>query len=200
MSASNLDSALSATLADRQLLDHPFYRRWDAGRVSSSELAAYAAQYRHFERYLPGFLARLVAGLLPGEARDLIAANLADEVGDPIPHVELFERFAAAVGAKEEVPSLATSGLIATYDELAGRGARAGLAGFVAYESHAAGIARRKADGLRRHHGLGDGAVSFWEHHADVDARHGMWARRSLGRTTDTPERLLDAVRRTADA
>ena len=47
-------------------------------------------------------------------------------------HVELFERFTAAVGAKEEVQSRATSGLIATYDELAGRGARSGLAGFVA--------------------------------------------------------------------
>jgi pyrroloquinoline quinone (PQQ) biosynthesis protein C len=46
------------------------------------------------------------------------------------------------------------------------------LAGFVAYESQATDNTRRKADGLRRHHGLSDETVSFWDHHANVDARH----------------------------
>jgi hypothetical protein len=42
--------------------------------------------------------------------------------------------------------------------------------------------------------------VSFWEHHADVDARHGTWAREALRCSTDTPESLIDAVRLIADA
>jgi pyrroloquinoline-quinone synthase len=200
MTVSDLDSALSAGLVDRRLLDHPFYRRWEAGEVSLVELTAYAGQYRHFERYLPGFLGRLIAGLPRGQAFDLIAANLADEEGDPVPHVDLFERFATAVGAGQDAASPATRALLSTYDELMGEGVLAGLAGFVAYESQAAEIAHRKADGLRRHYGLDDHAVSFWEHHADVDARHGTWARDALERCTDTPECLIDAVRLAADA
>ena len=90
--------------------------------------------------------------------------------------------------------------LLSAYDELVGQGVLAGLAGFVAYESQAAEIARRKADGLRSHHGLDDQAVSFWEHHADVDARHGTWAQGALGLCTDEPECLVDAARRAADA
>ncbi len=200
MTPSDLDSALSAALADRRLLDHPFYRRWEAGEISRAELAAYAGQYRHFERYLPAFLARLVAGLPRGEALDLVAANLADEEGDPVPHVELFEQFARAVGSGEDAASPATRALLATYEELLGQGVLSGLAGFVAYESQSAEIARRKADGLRSHHGLDDHAVSFWEHHAEVDARHGTWARSALGLCSDKPERLVDAIRRAADA
>jgi pyrroloquinoline-quinone synthase len=200
MTVSDLDSALSAALVDRRLLDHPFYRRWEAGEVSLAELTAYAGQYRHFERYLPGFLGRLVAGLPRGQAFDLVAANLADEEGDPVPHVELFERFASAVGAGEDAASPATRALLTVYGELVGQGVLAGLAGFVAYESQAAEIARRKADGLRIHHGLDDQGVSFWEHHADVDARHGTWAQSALGLCSDRPECVVDAVRRAADA
>ena len=100
-----LDRALAAALADRQLLDHPFYRRWEAGQVSMAELAAYAAQYRYFERYLPRFLSQLTHALPEGPARDLVAANLADEQGDPIPHAELFEQFAGAVAAGDDAPS-----------------------------------------------------------------------------------------------
>ena len=73
------------------------------------ELAEYASQYRHFERFLPGFLGALVARLPKGHGRDLVAANLADELGDPLSHVELFERFAGALGARESAPSPAMS-------------------------------------------------------------------------------------------
>jgi pyrroloquinoline-quinone synthase len=191
---------IAAVLADRRLLHHPFYRRWEKGEVSIEELAAYAAQYRHFEAYLPGFLEALVGGLPAGTAKDLVAANLADEMGDPIPHIELFERFAAATGAEPEVPSLATSDLLATYRELLGESPVAALAGFVAYESQASDVARTKAEGLRRHHGFDDHAASFWQHHADVDARHAEWAWSALDDLADAPAQITAAVQRAADA
>src|SRR5579859_5588324 len=180
MRAPDLGVVLTSVLADRRLLDHPFYRRWERGEVSTTELAAYAAQYRHFEGYLPIFLARLVARLPEGPGRDLLAANLADEEGDPIPHLELFESFATAVGAKVETASPATADLLETYEQLLGQGPLAALAGFVAYESQSSDIAARKAEGLRRYHGLDDRQVSFWEHHAAVDARHGDWAQGAM--------------------
>ena len=66
MSTSSTSSLVRAALAGRRLLEHPFYRRWEAGEVSMGELADYAAQYCHFEDYLPGFLTTLVASLPEG--------------------------------------------------------------------------------------------------------------------------------------
>lgn len=200
MDNSELGRVLAATLADRRLVTHPFYRRWEAGEVSMPELASYAAQYRYFERFLPGFLCRLTDALAAGPARDLVAANLADEQGDPAPHVELFEQFAEAVGAGPEAASPATTGLLGTYDDLLGCGPVSGLAGFVAYESQAAEIAQRKADGLRRQYQLSDSGVRFWDHHARVDVRHDAWAREALATSVSVDCAIGSDLRRAADA
>ncbi|HXW31468.1 MAG TPA: hypothetical protein VEJ21_00145, partial [Acidimicrobiales bacterium] len=76
-------------LADRRLLAHPFYRRWEAGELSGSELAAYAAQYRHFEAALPELLETVIQALPSGPARRAVEANLADERGVPAAHLSL---------------------------------------------------------------------------------------------------------------
>ncbi|HUZ44586.1 MAG TPA: iron-containing redox enzyme family protein [Acidimicrobiales bacterium] len=191
---------ISAALDDRRLLEHPFYRRWERGEVSVEELGDYAAQYRHFEAYLPGFLARLVAGLPEGEARDLVAANLADELGDPVAHTELFERFAGALGAGPADISPAMASLLSTYERLLADGPAAALAGFIAYESQSAQVARSKAEGLRSHYGMSGAAVSFWDHHAEVDVRHGAWAWDALSSLTGAPEDLVPALRAGAEA
>jgi len=200
MTSSGLDTVIADGLNGRWLLDHPFYQRWERGKVSMGELGAYAAQYRHFEAYLPAFLTKLVGELTDGEARDLIAANLADEQGNPIAHIQLFERFADAVGAPDEAPSPAAAALVSTYAELFEDGPVAALAGFVAYESQASAIARRKADGLRQHYGLSDLGVSFWEHHADVDTAHAAWAQRAVAACAAQPDDLVPSIRRSADA
>ena len=105
MTPDQLEASLRAALVDRQLLDHPFYRRWEAGTLSEGELAAYAEQYRHIERELPVTLAAIAAALPPGRARELVEANLADELGSPEPHAELFESFAGPAGAAADAPA-----------------------------------------------------------------------------------------------
>lgn len=196
MTLTDIDRALDG----RRLLDHPFYRRWAVGAVSCDELGAYAAHNRFFERYLPGFLSELAEGLHDGPARDLVLGNLADEQGDPVPHAELFERFAMSVQAKEDAASAATTALLNTYGDLLRRGPVPALAGFVAYESQAADIAKSKAAGLRRHYGLGDFAVSFWDHHARVDVTHGAWANEALNSAAGGDVDLYSYIRLAADA
>jgi pyrroloquinoline-quinone synthase len=200
MNRSGVDRIVTLSLADRLLLDHSFYRRWERGEVSIAELANYASQYRHFENYLPKFLERLVVALPEGDSRELVSANLADEMGDPVPHVELFERFASSVGAAAAEPSPAMADLLGTYDDLLDKGALHGLAGFLAYECQAAGVARSKANGLSRHYGLDEYEISFWEHHADVDVRHADWARTALSAIGGTSQGLGASLRRAADA
>lgn len=200
MTTAPFTADIATALQDRRLLSHPFYRRWEAGEVSIGELAGYAAQYRHFEEYLPRFLGRLRDTLPEGRARALVAANLADELGDPVPHVELFDGFATAVGAHPESPSPAMSRLLATYDELLDATPTEALAGLMAYESQAAEVAHAKADGLRRHQGLDDDGVRFWEHHATVDADHGAWLSSALAAHPGDHAGSLAAARRAADA
>jgi len=57
-------AVVAANLEGRWLLDHPFYRRWEAGQLSEAELASYAGQYRHVERALPGVLADIAPTVL----------------------------------------------------------------------------------------------------------------------------------------
>jgi pyrroloquinoline quinone (PQQ) biosynthesis protein C len=49
MPPDQLEVSLKAALADRQLRDHPFYRRWEAGTLQPGELGDYVAQYRYLE-------------------------------------------------------------------------------------------------------------------------------------------------------
>ena len=200
MSPPDINSVVAAALDGKRLLDHPFYRRWEAGEVTLGELADYASQYRHFESYLPRFLGELADSLPEGAERDLVAVNLADELGDPVPHIELFEHFAQAVGAPEADPSPAMSSLLGVHEHLLEQGALHALAGFLAYECQAAEVAKAKADGLRTHYDLGDGGVSFWSHHAEVDARHAEWAREALAGLTSAPEAFKPSIRTAADA
>ncbi len=200
MDSRDVEGLVSSSLTGRWLLDHPFYRRWEEGSVQPVELTHYAAQYRHFESYLPQFLERLVAVLPEGAARDLIVANLADENGDPVPHVELFEGFAKAVGAPVSGVSPAMEDLLTTYAALLEEGAVPAISGFLAYECQAAAVAGTKASCLRRHHGLDDAGVAFWEHHAKVDILHRQWAYLAVGQIAPALEAIGQPLRLAADA
>jgi len=201
VNAANVDAAMRQALRGRLLLEHPFYRRWEAGALEPGELGRYAEQYRHAEAMLPGFL-RAVAGLLPpGAPRRLVEANLADEEGDPVAHLDLFEGFASAAGAGTDEPaSPATAALVASYAALAEEGPVPALAGLAAYEVQASDVAASKAEGLRRHYGFGAGATRFWDHHERVERRHALWTTAALASLGASPAAVRAPARRVADA
>jgi pyrroloquinoline-quinone synthase len=181
MHTAHIQEALVDALTGRQLLTHPFYRRWEAGTLADGELAAYAEQYRHLEGELPLTLAA-VAGQLPaGRARTLVEANLADELGEPAPHAVMFESFARAAGAREDVaPTKATAALLSAIRSAAGRDPVAALSMVAAYEVQAADIAASKADGLRRHYGLDAEGTRFWDIHTTQEVAHAGWSTEAL--------------------
>jgi len=162
-------------LADRRLLAHPFYRRWEAGALGEGELASYAAQYAHVERQLPRTLASLAAAAGPGSTCDAVAANLADELGCPRSHVELLGQFADAVGATDADATPATAALVALYDGATARSVDFALGVVAAYEAQAAEVASTKAEGLRAHYGVGPQGREFWDVHATMELDHADW-------------------------
>jgi pyrroloquinoline-quinone synthase len=199
-----LTAAVATSLEGRLLLTHPFYRRWEAGELTSQELAEYAVHYRAFEAVLPTVLSAVVDRLRAdgeSDAADAVARNLADELGRPEPHLAMFDAFAAALpAAHATAPGPAADALAATYRELADQSAVAAIAGLAAYETQAAAIAATKGDGLRRWYGVDADGTKFWDVHAMMDAEHGDWAVDALALLGADETEVADAARRAADA
>jgi pyrroloquinoline-quinone synthase len=201
MPASDIRTAFDHAISGRHLLDHPYYQRWQQGLLSREDLAAYAGQYRHVERALPGVLAVVAEHLPEGPARRLVDENLNDELSKPRPHLELFESFAGAVGAANEVEATeATRQLVSRYQEAAARGPVAGMAVIGAYEVQAAKVAATKADALREHHQLGAEGTQFWDVHAELERDHAAWTIDALSELDAAPDAVLEFATMSAEA
>jgi len=184
-------------LADRRLLAHPFYRRWEAGQLAGWELAAYAAQYRHFEAALPELLESVSHCLAPGPARQAVEANLADERAVPCAHLEMFDVFARAVGAEAAPPAPATAALVESYRAAVQSGPMQALAALGAYEVQSSAIAASKGAGLRARYGLSWPDTRFWDVHATMDDYHAAWVADALS-ALEAPDDLVRASARQA--
>ncbi len=192
---------LTEAIVGRHLLTHPFYRRWEAGTLCEGELAAYAEQYRHIERELPVTLAAIAEALPPGRARQLVEANLADELGSPEPHAELFESFARAAGAAGDVPATpSTAALLALVRTAAANDPATALAMVAAYEVQAADIAASKSDGLRRHYGMDAEGTRFWDVHRTQEVAHAGWSVEALADMGADPDVVQVAALVSADS
>jgi pyrroloquinoline quinone (PQQ) biosynthesis protein C len=201
MISSELRCVIAQAVDGRRLLEHPFYRRWEAGAVAPAELAAYAGQYRHIEAALPRTLAAIAAASPDGGARRMVEANLSDELGRPAPHLELFDAFASAVGASTDcTASPATEALIGTQLDASAQHAAAGLATLAAYETQAAEIAATKADGLRRHYRIAEEGIRFWDVHSAMEEDHADWSLQALAELTDSAADVSSPARAAAEA
>ena len=196
-----IDEVLAEAIVGRHLLTHPFYRRWETGTLTEGELAAYAEQYRHIERELPVTLAAIADALPPGRARELVEANLADELGSPEPHAQLFESFARATGARQDAPvTPSTATLLAVVRTTASNDPVAALAMVAAYEVQAADIAGSKGDGLRRHYGFDEEGTRFWDVHRTQEVDHAGWSMDALRALEADPDVVQAAATVSADS
>src|ERR1700761_1407649 len=196
-----IHEVLAEAIIGRRLLTHPFYRRWEAGTLTEAELAAYAEQYRHIERELPVTLAAIAEALPAGHARTLVEANLADELGTPEPHAQLFESFARAAGATPDAPATpSTAALLAVVRTTASNDPVAALAMVAAYEVQAADIAASKGDGLRRHYGFDDEGTRFWDVHRTQEVDHAGWSMEALAELDADPDVVQAAALVSADS
>jgi pyrroloquinoline quinone (PQQ) biosynthesis protein C len=143
-----------------------------------------------------------VASSLPaGSARQLVEANLADELGAPAPHTELFESFAQAAGAAADVPaSPATEALVGAVRAAAATDPIAALAMVAAYEVQAADIAASKGNGLRRHYGMDAIGTRFWDVHVTQEVEHAGWSEAALADLGADAGAVQAAARLAADA
>lgn len=202
--------ALDALIAEKHLLNHPFYKLWTEGRLTREHLREYAISYYPHVAAFPTYVSGVHSGCDDAGLRRELLENLIEEERGEANHPALWRRFAAALGAAESdlasaprTPEVADA--IAEFRRTTREGATAeGLAALYAYESQIPEVSRSKREGLAAFYGITDAdATRFFTVHETADVWHREVEREALGRVADTPEeraRALEAARRCCDA
>jgi pyrroloquinoline-quinone synthase len=168
----NVIAGIDAARERWNVLEHPFYVRWECGELTREELARYAGEYRH----------AVVALARAARTADLHAREEAE-------HIALWDEFASALGTERQEP-LPETRCCAEAWSAAGDDLDA-AAILYAIESAQPQISATKLHGLVEHYGFEQGspATSYFELHAERDHEHAAEARSRLDGRED--ERLV---------
>ena len=175
----NLIERIDESRARWNVLDHPFYVRWERGELSRDELAFYAGEYRH-----------AVVALADAAAATGDAEHAAEESA----HVDLWDDFAAALDAPlDREPTAETSACAEAWRRADPLEARAVL---YAVESGQPGVSSTKLTGLVEHYGFQTGnGTAYFELHAERDHEHAAQSRTVLEVThAEDADRLVAAA------
>lgn len=208
--ASDVLDELDRLIADRSILQHPFYRAWTAGALTREDLAAYARVYYPHVASFPNYLRTAIAQAPENPViTETLTENLHDELRVPEAHNELWLRFATAVGAdsravRRSTPAAGVLEVTGTFARLcAGTPAQA-LAALYAYESQQPAVSIEKITGLREKYGItNDQALGYFTVHAEADVLHREGERRALETCLEsgaTREEVLTAASQALDA
>ena len=174
-----LIAALDRIVAQRSLLEHPFYQEWSAGTLPLPRLRNYAAQYYRHVAAFPRYLSAIHSQCENLEVRQALLENLIDEERGPDNHPELWLRFADGLGVSRDrvfdaQPLPGTLKLVDTFTGLCrDNPLEAGLAALYVYESQFPAVAAAKIDGLKRFYSITDDrSLSFFTTHQKADVYH----------------------------
>lgn len=168
------------------VLEHPFYTRWEKGELTQEELGYYAGQYRH----------AVVA--LAATARQAADADptVREHADDEEAHIELWDDFGNAAGATDGTPRDETRECVRAWT--GGSDGLEALAILYAVESGQPAISSTKLTGLVEHYGYtpDSPATAYFRLHAELDHEHADEARRQIEEhaTPEDEERLLAAA------
>lgn len=170
----------------RNILEHPFYTRWERGELTREELSAYAGEYRH-------------AVVALADAAEQAGSEHAAEERE---HVALWDEFAAALDADlERAPRPETKRCAAAW--ASAEDPLEALAILYAIEAGQPDVSRTKLDGLVEHYGFDEteAGTSYFRLHAERDHEHAAESRELLERhaAKRDEDRLVAAAERALD-
>lgn len=178
MPSTELLEKLDAAIAEKNLLKHPFYQDWQAGKLTRESLQLYAQQYyKHVEAF-PLHL-RVLAARADESLKPVVLENLAEEENPARPHPKLWRDFAGALGVSEEEVTSSdslhgTQHVVRKFREIcAERSVAEAVAALYAYEAQVPEIAATKIDGLKKFYGItGPKGLAYFEVHEEADKAH----------------------------
>lgn len=210
MSPQDFLQTLDATIERYAMLKHPFYQKWNEGKLSKKALAEYAKQYYAHVRAFPTYVSAVHSKCNDIATRQMLLENLIEEERGKNNHPELWLRFAEALGVKRSQTESArllrsTQKSVATFKELThSDDFIEGVAALYAYESQIPEVARTKREGLKKFYGIADArAVSFFTVHEKADILHRKAERDILAEhctTAASQNRALKAAEKAAGA
>ena len=151
------------------ILEHPFYRRWECGELQRDELTAYAGEYRH------------AVSALAATAETAAPLSGSDHADEEHSHVDLWDDFAAAVDAEPGPAQLeGTAQCVIAWTSANDPVEALGI--LYAIEAGQPEVSQTKLDGLIEHYGFdSDGPASaYFTLHAERDHEHAAHSRELL--------------------
>jgi len=194
MTTLTTSSMIDSKVAERAILNHPFYQAWTEGRLPLDTLRAYARQYFHHVEAFPRAVSAVHSACPDRDGRKMLAENLAEEEGVDAgkqDHATLWMMFACGLGESAEAIraqdlNVETNALIDTFRKLSRQSYAAGLGALYAYESQFPAVASAKIEGLIDRYGIADEeTLRFFRVHESADVEHSAVCRALLDRLTD---------------
>ena len=169
---------LNKKLDTYHLLDHPFYRSWNEGKLNREIIKDYAEQYYQHVKAFPRYISATHSLCEDIEKRKILLENLQDEENPKGDHPKLWKNFALAMGAdKDRIEKVKrdwfTNDMIENFFHQARSSYAEGLASLYTYERQIPEIAETKIQGLKKHYGVNSKeGLEFFEAHKAADVIH----------------------------
>ena len=204
-------AGLNKILEDKSILKHPFYQKWNEGKLTLAELKDYAKQYYHFVKHFPMFVSSVHSYCEDTGIRHMLVENIADEDGFNTGienHPELWLMFAGSLGiAKNECEDVKVcdevkDSIDGFYKLCRNNDYRVGLGALYGYEKQIPEVSRVKIEGLKKFYGIeSEKALKFFTVHHEADIYHSKSELDALLKscTTDVEkQKVLDAAKKSA--
>ena len=169
---------LNKKLDQYHLLNHPFYKSWNDGKLTREIIKDYAEQYYQHVKAFPRYISATHSLCTDLDKRKILLENLLDEEKDGADHPKLWKNFAVAIGADiKEIENVKkenfTEELIANFFKHGRSSYAEGLASLYTYERQIPEIAETKIRGLKNHYGVtSKKGLEFFEVHKAADVYH----------------------------
>ena len=169
---------LNKKLDEFHLLNHPFYKSWNEGKLTREIIKDYAEQYYQHVKAFPRYISATHSLCDDIEKRKILLENLNDEENKDADHPKLWKNFAVAMGADaEKIEKIKadqfTEELIDNFFKNGRSSYAEGLASLYTYERQIPEIADTKIKGLKKHYGVSsEKELEFFEVHKEADVYH----------------------------
>ena len=182
---------LNKKLDQYHLLNHPFYRSWNDGKLTREIIKDYAEQYYQHVKAFPRYISATHSICEDIEKRKILLENLQDEENPNADHPKLWKNFALAMGAdKDKIEDVKrewfTNDMIENFFHQARKSYAEGLASLYTYERQIPEIAETKIRGLKSFYGVtSKEGLEFFEAHKAADVIHRKECEKLLDALTD---------------
>ena len=169
---------LNKKLDQYHLLNHPFYKSWNEGKLTREIIKDYAEQYYQHVKAFPRYISATHSICEDIEKRKILLENLQDEENPNADHPKLWKNFALAMGADEKniedvKREWFTNDMIENFFYQARKSYAEGLASLYTYERQIPEIAETKIRGLKKFYGVtSKEGLEFFEAHKAADVIH----------------------------